>query len=49
MLSGDRLASIATSEYGDPGNWRAIADANGIDDPFQVRPAGACSSPRREP
>jgi nucleoid-associated protein YgaU len=38
VLAGDCLASIATSEYGDPNNWRAIADANGIDDPFRMRP-----------
>jgi len=38
VLAGDCLASIATSQYGDPNNWRAIADANGIDDPFRLRP-----------
>jgi nucleoid-associated protein YgaU len=38
VLAGDCLASISTSEYGDPNSWRAIADANGIDDPFRLRP-----------
>ena len=25
-------------EYEDPGEWRRIADANGIDDPFRLEP-----------
>lgn len=37
---GDSLAGIAADVYGDPGQWRVIADANGIDDPF-VLPAGS--------
>ena len=38
VVEGDTLASIANSEYGDPNYWRALADANGIDDPLRVRP-----------
>jgi nucleoid-associated protein YgaU len=38
VVAGDCLASISTSEYGDPNNWRAIAEANDIDDPFRIRP-----------
>ena len=38
LLAGDTLASVANSEYGSPNGWRAIADANRIDDPFRVRP-----------
>ena len=34
---GDSLASIAYEVYGDPNGWRAIADANGIDDPMKLR------------
>jgi nucleoid-associated protein YgaU len=34
---GDSLASIAKTHYGDPTRWRAIASANDIDDPFNVR------------
>ncbi len=30
VKQGDTLASIAFSEYGDPGQWRAIADANNL-------------------
>jgi nucleoid-associated protein YgaU len=38
MIEGDSLASIAFKEYRNPGKWRAIAEANGIDDPMRVRP-----------
>jgi hypothetical protein len=38
VVEGDTLASIAYSEYGDPGYWRALAEVNGIDDPLRVRP-----------
>jgi hypothetical protein len=32
----DSLAGIAYREYGDPGLWRGIAVANGIEDPARV-------------
>ncbi len=35
---GETLQSIAAKEYDDPGQWRRIADANGIDDPFRLEP-----------
>ncbi|MFZ4734733.1 MAG: CIS tube protein [Bradymonadia bacterium] len=35
---GETLQMIASREYDDPGEWRRIADANGIDDPLQVEP-----------
>lgn len=35
----DSLATVAYAEYGDPALWRAIASANGIEDPARV-PAG---------
>lgn len=38
VRSGDTLQSIAMSYYGQPGQWRAIAAANRIDDPARVRP-----------
>ncbi len=34
---GDSLASIAGAHYGDPTMWRAIANVNEIEDPFNVR------------
>jgi hypothetical protein len=38
VRSGESLHSIATATYERPQAWRAIAEANGIDDPFRVRP-----------
>lgn len=35
---GETLQSIAAEEYDDPGEWRRIANANGIDDPFRLQP-----------
>lgn len=40
VVAGDSLLSLAWREYGDPGAWRSIAEANGIDDPARL-PAGA--------
>ena len=38
LVEGDTLAGVAYREYGDPHRWRAVAQANGIDDPFSLRP-----------
>jgi hypothetical protein len=38
IKSGDRIDNIASDEYGDPGNWRPIAEANDLDDPDQLQP-----------
>ncbi len=35
---GDSLQAIAFREYDDPGQWRRIAEANGIDDPLGLSP-----------
>jgi phage tail protein X len=51
VVDGDSLQSLAYREYGSPAAWRAIAEANGIDDPLRL-PAGssllmpAADSPR---
>jgi nucleoid-associated protein YgaU len=37
VVTGDSLAALAWREYGDPTVWRAIATANGIDDPMRLR------------
>jgi hypothetical protein len=36
VREGDSLQSIAYGTYGDPTLWRAIAEANGIDDPMRT-------------
>lgn len=33
VKSGDRIDNIANEEYGDPGKWRPIAEANDMNDP----------------
>jgi len=38
ITRGDRLDSIAAAEYGDPGKWRMIADANQLEDPRYLQP-----------
>jgi hypothetical protein len=35
---GETLNTIAAAEYGDPGQWRPIARANGITDPLSLQP-----------
>lgn len=35
---GDTLCSIAAREYGDPAEWRRIADENRIDNPRELQP-----------
>lgn len=36
VVAGDSLQSLAWREYGDAAGWRAIAEANGIDNPAQL-------------
>lgn len=38
VIEGDTLASIAFTEYRNPTKWRALAEANGIDDPIRLTP-----------
>ena len=35
---GETLQAISATEYDDPGEWRRIAVANGIDDPLRLTP-----------
>ena len=38
VIQGDSLWSIASREYGNPGDWRLIAKANRIDNPRMLQP-----------
>lgn len=38
LVDGDTLPSVAYAEYGDPALWRALAEANGVDDPMRLTP-----------
>jgi nucleoid-associated protein YgaU len=46
VRDGDSLPSIAHRVYGDATRWRAIAEANGIDDPLRLRSGRTLSVPR---
>ena len=43
---GETLDRIAAAHYGDSTRWRAIADANGIEDPLSIRPGTVLAIPR---
>jgi hypothetical protein len=45
IQAGDSLQSIAYASYGDPTVWRAIAVANGIDNPLALRRGARLSIP----
>lgn len=38
VITGDSIVGIAVRNYGDASAWRAIAVANGLDDPLRVEP-----------
>ncbi|OLR92394.1 LysM peptidoglycan-binding domain-containing protein [Actinokineospora bangkokensis] len=38
LTQGEDVVRVATQAYGTPAAWRAVAEANGIDDPLRVRP-----------
>jgi hypothetical protein len=43
---GETLDRIAARYYGDSTRWRALASANGIQDPLALRPGGLLSIPK---
>jgi hypothetical protein len=46
VKDGDSLQSVAHHTYGDPGRWRLIAEANGIDNPLHLRRGTPLNLPR---
>jgi hypothetical protein len=48
VSQGDSLPSIAFATYRDATAWRAIASANGIDDPMRLRHGSVLTIPSRE-
>jgi hypothetical protein len=46
IRDGDSLPSLAYDAYGDATEWRAIAEANGIDDPMRLRRGKELTIPR---
>lgn len=49
VVSGDTLSGLAHAYLGDPGRWREIAEANGIDDPLHLPPGAALLIPGAPP
>ncbi len=48
VKEGDNLWSIAAKEYGDPEDWRLIAETNGIDNPRKMEPGRTLVIPVKE-
>lgn len=48
LQRGETLDRLASRYYGDPFRWRPIADANGITDPFALRPGRILDIPQLE-
>lgn len=48
VTEGDTLWLVAAEEYGDPGEWRPIADENGIVDPRDLEPGAELLVPPLE-
>lgn len=47
VQEGDRLDWIAFQEYGDPDEWRLVADANRLSNPLDLRPGMTLVIPPR--
>lgn len=48
LSQGENVVQIANRAYGSPNAWRAVAEANGIDDPLRVKPGRTLSLPPPE-
>ncbi|GHO90345.1 peptidoglycan-binding protein [Reticulibacter mediterranei] len=46
FAEGQTLSELAGTQLGDPGQWRQIAEANNIDDPFHIPPGTPLIIPR---
>lgn len=49
VTEGETVWSIAAAQYGDPGAWRVVADANGLTDPRTLVPGTELDLPPIEP
>ncbi|MFI7680259.1 LysM peptidoglycan-binding domain-containing protein [Actinophytocola sp. NPDC049390] len=45
VTQGENVVQIATRAYGSPNAWRAVTEANRIDDPLRVRPGRRLAIP----
>lgn len=49
VVRGETLSHVAGAEYNDPGEWRPIAEANGVDNPRLIAPGTTLVIPRHTP
>jgi nucleoid-associated protein YgaU len=49
VVRGETLSHIAAREYNDPGEWRPIAEENGLDNPRLLAPGTSLVIPRHKP
>lgn len=47
IIEGETVSSISASVLGDPARWREVADANKIEDPFNLPPGAQLVIPGR--
>jgi nucleoid-associated protein YgaU len=47
VVAGENLIGLATTAYGTPHSWRAVAEANGLDDPLRLPPGRRLYLPSR--
>jgi nucleoid-associated protein YgaU len=45
LRAGESISSVAGEELGDPGLWREIARASGVDNPFRCPPGTVLTIP----
>ena len=45
VMEGESVVGIAQQNYGSPNAWRAVAEANRLDDPLRVKPGKRLSLP----
>ena len=48
VTEGDSLWAIAAKEYGNPGDWRLLAEKNNIDNPRMLMPGHELVIPKKE-
>lgn len=48
VTAGENIVRIATLGYGTPAAWRAVAEANGLDDPLRIKPGRVLDLPGPE-
>jgi nucleoid-associated protein YgaU len=48
VVEGENIVGVSFEAYGRRHDWRSVAEANGVDDPFRVRPGTDLYLPSRQ-